>query len=466
MFSQNHVQHLLIGKASVNLSAYSTTANTPSAITVGEIAATTIGGKRYIETGSSPTAGAREVAAAAGSKFVLYKKMADGSLLKSDVLSTDNVKKVIRKTATAATEKLEYYGYNGSTGSFEVLDENFYRIRIEVKEGYSNNDHGTTYFRHAIYESDSSATQSEITRGLAKNGNAGMSREVKNTSQNAPIWFKAISNVALASDFVFDATFEITGNKGSTYLNVAAATPTYNGGTVLAVGDYLRIGTAAGATGAAVALVSDVYQVKSLPSTTTIELDRPLMTNTGAYLIADGSITVIPAATGNAADWGVALYGNAFTAPTSATVGKTAYKKMDWFSGLEGSTTTTYTSSSTSTPGVNTFEQIAELEWFCQGNEGNNLRVGYPYIDPMRSEVENTTYETIDIIYEDLNSNVIGQHKNFKTLTLAIPASNPGFWTNGTDGLADVLEDLLAGVPVYGGLVTAAGGALADGDLD
>lgn len=467
MFSQNQVQHLLIGKSSVNLSAYSTTANTPSAITVGEIAACTLGGQRLIEAGSSPTTGAREVAAAAGTPFVLYKKMADGSLLKSDVLSKDNVVKVIRKVGTAATEKLEYYGYNGSTGSIEALDENFYRIRIEVKEGYTANDHGTTYFKHAIYESDASATQAEIALGLAKNGNANFSREVKNSSANAPIWFKAICNVALASDYVFDATFEITGNKGSKILNVAAATPTYNTGTVLAVGDYLRIGTAAGATGGAVALTSDVYKVVSLPSTTTIELDRPLTTATGAYLIADGSITVIPAASGVAGDWGVALYGNSFTALTSATVGKIGYKKMDWVSGLEGSTSTTYTSSTSATPGINTYSQIAEMEWFLQGNEGNFTRKGYPMIDNPRSEVEDTTYETIDIVYKDTNNGLVGANSNTKTLTIAIPSSNPGFWTNGTDGLADVLEDLLDGVPVYGAADgTANGGAMNDGCLD
>lgn len=460
MFSQNHVQQLLIGKASVSLTVVATDGDRPEGLATGEIGAFTVGGNRYVESGASTG----ESNAVAGNQFRLFQKRADGTVLRSDILSTANIEKVVRKTASAATEKLEYYGYNGTSGSIEALDENFYRIRLALKEGYANNDHGTEYYRHAIYKSDATATQAEIALGLVKNGNEGMSREKRNGV--FPIEFKAISNVALASDFVFDATFEITGRKESKILNVAAATPTYNTGTALAVGDFLRIGTAAGATGGAVALQSDVYKVVSLPSTTTIELDRPLMTASGTYLIADGAITVIPAATGIAGNWGVGIAGKELTTVTSTEVGRIVYKKVDWVSGLEGSDNITYTSNTSAFAGVNVYEQIAELEWFVQGNEGNFYRKGYPMIDNPRRDVEDTTYETIDIVYNDVNKGLIGQANNRKVLTIAIPTSNPGFWTNGTDGLADVLGILMTGVPMYGGVTTTNGGAMVAGDLD
>lgn len=446
MFSQNQVQHLLIGKSSTSLTA---SAVKPAGMNTGEIGAFTKGGTKLLGAG-----------AVAGTPFVLYKEMADGSLLKSDVLSTANVEKIIRKAAVAATEKLEYYGYNGVSGSFEALDETFYRIKIEMKEGYTANDHGTTYVKHAIYESDASAVQSEIALGLAKNGNANFSREVKNSSSNPPIMFKAICNTALDTANCMDETITVT--KGSKFVSVANDYD-YNTGTDLVVGDFIRIAD----TDTTAALTDAVYKIIAISAnvvstTDMLELDRPYTGTSGTRTHANDSTQAITIAQGAAADWGIALAGQA----QDFTVGKIGYKKIDWVSGIEGTTSTTYTSSTSATPGINVYEQIAELEWFCQGNEGNFTRKGYPFIDNPRAEVENTTYETIDIIYNDENSNLVGANKNRKVLTLAITTSNPAFFTDNTNGLAVMLEGLLAGTPVYGGLITASGGALAAGDLD
>jgi hypothetical protein len=450
MLSQNQVQQLFIGKSgAINPGAVNIA---PSAMTVGEIGLFTRGGNKYTEAND-----------ATGADFVIYKKMADGSTLKSETLNLSMVEKVIRKVGSAAAEKAEAFGYTGSTGSIETLDETMYRINITYKEGFAHNDHGVGYAKHAIYKSDASATQAEIAIGLAKSGISNFSREPKNSSGDAPIKFKAVSNVALASDFVFDATFEITGTKGSDTLLVAAATPTYNTGTVLAVGDYLRIGTAAGATGAAVALLSDVYKVISLPSTTTVKLDRPLQTASGSYLIADGSITVVTAALGNAADWGVVLTGQ----EQDFTVGKKGYKKVDWESSIEGTDNTTKTSLTSVSAGINVYEQIAEMEWFLQGNEGNFYRASYPIMENPRSEVEDLLYDTIEIIYNTNVPGLINTTPNRKVVTLAIPNTTPNYAATGTaNDITDILETLLTGAKIYGGASTVNGGALAAGDLD
>jgi hypothetical protein len=181
MFSQNQVQTLMIGKDGVAVTA---SAVKPSGLAVGEIGAFTRGGTKIL--GSS---------VAAGMEFVLYKEMADGTLLKSEILSTANVEKVIRKVGTAAVNKVQYFGSNGTAGSIEALDENFYRLKIEMKEGYTTNNHGTSMVKHAIYESDGSATQYEIASGLASSGFSNFSREPKNSSSQAPIVFKAICEV-------------------------------------------------------------------------------------------------------------------------------------------------------------------------------------------------------------------------------------------------------------------------------
>lgn len=448
MFSQNQVQHLLIGKSSTSLTA---SAVKPAGMNTGEIGAFTKGGTKYLDASDDT-----------GEAFVLYKKMADGSLLKSDVLSTANVKKVTVKIGTAATEKVEYYGYNGSTGSFEVLDENFYRIRIEMKEGYTANDHGTTYFKHAIYESDASATQYEIASGLANSGYSNFSKEVKNSSGLAPITFKAIcSNAGVANAITAGAEWtHLTFVAGSKYV-----TGTISGATsgclgtdeqidTIVAGDFLRAGTA---------VTADTYKIVSITNGTAttpliIEIDKPYRGATTN--IAAASTEYITAALGAAADWGVVLTGQELP----FTVGKLGYKKVDWVSGLEGSTSTTYTSSTSANPGTGVYEQVAEMEWFLQGNEGNNLRVGYPYIDNPRSEVEDAQYDFVEIEYVDTNNGLVGANSNRKVLTLAIPQSTPAFYTSGADDLAGIISVLLTGVPVYN--ASKNGSAMAAADLD
>jgi hypothetical protein len=453
MFSQNQVQTLMLGKASVSLTAG---AIKPSALAVGEIGAFTQGGTKYIESASAP-----------GLPFVLYKKMADGTLLKSEVISLATVEKVIRKDTTAAAEKVEYYGSNGTTGSIEALDENFYRLRIEMKEGYATNNHGTDYTKHAIYESDATATQYEIASGLASSGFSNFSREPKNSSGQAPIVFKAIcDNAGVANGITAGGEWtHLTFIQGSKYVTgtISGATSGCLGtdediDTVVA-GDFLRAGTAT---------TSDMYKIvaKTVGTATTpliIELDKPYR---GASAnIAAASTEYVTAALGAAANWGIVLTGQS----QDFLVGKKAYVKVDWNSTAEDFGTTTYTASANTAmnPGINVYEQIAEMEWFLQGNEGNKYHgVGYPIADALRAEVENTAYETIDIIYRDTLENNITRTSNRKVLTIAIPTSNPDFWTNGSDGLADVLGDLLTGAPMYGGITTNNGAPMVAGDLD
>ncbi len=462
MLSQNQVQQLLIGKSSVNLTAVGTVGLKPQNMTAGEIGAFTKGGAKYVEA----SAATGEANAATGADFILYKKAADGSVFRSETLNKSMIEKVIRKDTSAAAEKVESFGYNGTDSTIETLDETMYRINIMYKEGFTNNDHGVGYYKHAIYKSDASATQAEIAIGLAGSGASNFAREPKNSSGDAPIRFKAICNVAASA--TNDLTNAATITKGSKVFSVATAL-TYNGtASTLAVGDFLRIAANASvtdlATNNSTTRAYAVYKVTAINSLA-VTVDRPIDHMTANITVladADDAIQVIPAATGIAADWGVVLYGS----EQDFTVGKKAYKKVDWESSIEGTDNTTKTSITAVSAGINVYEQIAEMEWFLQGNEGNFYRASYPVMENPRAEVEDTGYETIEIIYNTTVPGLINTTPNRKVLTIALPTSNPGFWTNGTDGLADVLEVLLTGVPIYGGLVTASGGALAAGDLN
>jgi hypothetical protein len=454
MFSQNQVQTLMIGKDGVAVTA---SAVKPSGLAVGEIGAFTRGGPKIL--GSSVSA---------GMVFVLYKEMADGTLLKSEILSTANVEKVIRKVGTAAVNKVQYFGSNGTAGSIEALDENFYRLKIEMKEGYTTNNHGTSMVKHAIYESDGSATQYEIASGLASSGFSNFSREPKNSSSQAPIVFKAIcDNAGVANAITAGAEWtHLTFVQGSKLV-----TGTISGATsgclgtdelidTIVAGDFLRSGTPT---------TGDVYKIVAVNAGTTttpltIELDKPYRGATAN--IAAASTEYITAALGAAANWGICLTGQT----QDFSVGKKANIIVDWDYSLEnfGATSDVASANTAANPGINTYRQMQELEWFLQGNEGLYMRKGYPMVDDPRAELEDFTYETIDIVFRDTLDNTISRTSNRKVLTIAVTDTTPGtFWEDNTDGLAVMLETALTGVPVYGAADgTANGGAMNAGCLD
>jgi len=446
-FSQNNHQLVFVGKDVAK------TTTTIAALADGEIALFTPGGTMYTEA-----------TADAGDVFGIYLGRAAAlGPLRTPFFSKADVVSVSKKAYVAPTEQLDYIGSNGTSGSIEVNNNTVYRATIELDKGRPTTNLGGVYVKDMVFESDASANQAEIALGLAASGIANMSREAEQS-----VKFAAINDVALASDFVFDATFEITGTKGSKTLLSAAATPAYNTGTALAVGDYLRIGTATGAIGGAVALTSDVYKVVALPTTTTITLDRPLQTDTGLYTIANGAITVIPSATGLAADWGVSLA--AQTLAWSNGQIEDAQVQFDVSLDADSFGATPLVNSVVSTPGTGTYRQVAELEWFANGNNGdifrNEVRNGFPFTG---NALAAETYDVIEIALERGRTDSLGYVNSPQVISLFVDSGKDtaGHYALAAtaDDITDMLEDLLAGVPVYGGAVTANGGALVDGDL-
>jgi len=337
----------------------------------------------------------------------------------------------VTKAGAAGAEQLDYIGYNGASGSIDEIDNNLYMVSAYV-EDYLTSSHDGRYIKHFQFKSKTTgAIQPEIALGLAKSGIENWSREAKNVNGDSFMGFKALCNVALGSDFVFDATFEITGTKGSNSLFCAVNAPTYNTGTVLAAGDYLRIGTAAGATGAAVALVSDVYKVvavvNDVPTTSaTITLDRPLQTDSGSYLIADGSITVVTAALGDAADWGVGVDANV----KDHVTGKEFYKKNRFTLNLgEDFGSTAITHDTLASRGIGVIEDVRDHEWFSAGNQGEIYRMGEPVIHNFVSNVDITSGEFDTATLQWTDGHLVGFQDEMspKLVTIYSPDTGAGY---------------------------------------
>jgi len=403
-FSQNETQMVLVGK---NVAKTTTTI---AAIADGEIALFTPGGTMYTES-----------TADAGDVFAIYLGRATAlGPLRTEYFSKADVTSVVRKAYVAPTEQLDYIGSTGSAGSIRVSNNTVYRATVALDQNLPETSEGGIKIKDLVYESDSDAAQSEIALGLANSGYKNLSREAEEeivfaaicddagdalgTGMNAMVWTKG-SKIVTADD-VDDATTN----------------------PAIAVGGFLRAGTT---------VTSDVYKIVAIDATAnTITLDSPFR---GASISGvDTAYESITAADGAAGNWGVSL---------------------------------TAQNSTTSTPGNGTNNQVAELEYFSNGNNGevyrNNARNNFPFT---ANTVAGETYDVIEINIDRGRSGLIAT-SNPKTISLFITSSKTTSGNNhyalaaATDDITDMLEDLMIGVQVFGGAVTANGGALADGDL-
>ena len=215
------------------------------------------------------------------------------------------------------------------------------------------------------------------------------------------------------------------------------------------------------------AVTADTYKIVAIDTTAhTVTLDAPYRGAT--EVIVNAAAELIPSASGLAAEWGVSLAG----LDLIFVNGKIEDTQAVWDVSLDADSfgVTPLVNSVRATPGTGTYKQVAELEWFANGNNGeafrNEARNNFPFTG---NALAAETYDVIEIALERGRKDSLGYVNSPQVISLFIDSGKD---TSGhyalaatTDDITDSLEDLLAGVPVYGGAVTANGGALADGDL-
>ena len=378
--------------------------------------------------------GARVTTASAATtdKFKLVLGRAGQNPLVSDIIEVSSISNVNSAAGAARVNQVTSIGFDGTSGSIDVVANNLYYIRLYVQELLSAESDGQK-IKHGVFKSVSSSGQADISLGLTSSLINNFLREAEKF-----ITFKAICSEALAAAFDFDETVSVV--KGSTKIQNADATPTYNTGTSPVVGDFVRIG--ATATGA-VSLTSDVYKIVAI-SGGEMTLDRPVQVEGGDRVTGSSYTQVIPAAAGNLADWGVVLTG----ADLSFGYPDYKYKIARWETQLEnfGSTLLGEVAGS---PGVGTYESIASLEHFLKGFQGEIYRMGAPNIyqpilvaDPA---VAGGAYQVITFKHQ--NSIVTGSFTNEvspKQVIVAIPETAPAFAVTATpNSLGAVLTVLL-----------------------
>ena len=275
--------------------------------------------------------------------------------------------------------QVSYIGYNGATSTYaiDVYDSTRYELQIFIKNSSIMGAHlHNMYPKFAGYTSDSSATQAEIAIGLTDN-------LYKNFKDEPVMKIQAdtLCNATVTAGNGWASNHDAVVVRGSNKITVGTNCQ-YATNTELAVGDYVRI-SAGISTGTA--LGNNVYKVVEINSTTVFTVDRPVTNASGTYAGSSDAMEVIPAATGNAANWGIRLVGvELFTSTYCTEV--TNYWSLDGRMSYDvnsftivpyigfGSTPITYTTAASR--GVNTYWEVAELELLAQGFDGNIMMYG------------------------------------------------------------------------------------------
>lgn len=397
-FSQIGAQQLMIGAAATK------TTGAISAMNDGEIGIFTPSGVRVTEA-----------TAATIKEFIIVKKTASGGIpLVSSPIKKANIKSAARKVYVTSTEQLSFIGYNSTlnTGSFDVINDNDYHIRISLRSGRTSN-HGGLYMKHGFYTSDTSATQAEVSLNLFQALVAEFSKEPDRVIQFSRI------NSAASTGTLAETYSPVYGSK---YVNASAA-------STVTAGDYVRFGTTD---------ADPIYKVITV-SGTVITLDTPYQ-GTTAVAVATDYITV---ATADAASFGIKMQGLALPYVTGKLAQDLQVNIFDVT--LENFGSTLYTIQTAATPGNGTEKQVKELEFFCQGNEGDYFRMGEPNLFPSRHEATGN-YDLIHIVAENQRNDSIVSGATRQHYTLAIPQTAPNYAIAATaDDITDVLEVLSFG---------------------
>lgn len=373
------------------------------------------------EIGVFTPAGARITAASAENqdRFIIVQGRGTNPPLQSPVIDKSKVNfKANARAYQAAAVQISALGFNGTAGSIEAINDNLYMVDLNLGQELVSN-HGGLYIKHGVYNSSATTTQAEVATGIAKSILTNFSREAEDI-----LYPEVLLNEAGAGAAGFTTLDVVNGSK------VAVA----DNAITLAVGDYIRINAGVG---------NAAYRVANItpgPGTTVlVEFEYPYQGATATVAVAN--VIRITEAQADAADAGVRLTG--FT--PSFIVGKIRHRAFRWVTTLKDFGNTTLSELQAPSLGSGEQNQIAELEWFVQGNEGDFLRMGEPNIFPSRADA-NTNYDIIQISVEEIAKNSIVAGPIKQEITLAIPETTPTYADAGTaNGITNVLEVLIFG---------------------
>lgn len=204
MLGQKNKTHIVVGKDLALLTSSQTRAN----LVAGKIG--------VFKNGSST---ANTSALSAGDSFKIVYMNVDGKIIESPIYNYSQLKQKNAVNYAAGTEQKSYVGYNGTTGSIAVANSDIYHIHLTRKDWSSTWGEHPNVKLVAAYESDATATQTEIADALVTNAARTLLNE-KQKSGTTVTKVGRINSAAVTADN--DLVNNATVVKGTTVITSSA----------------------------------------------------------------------------------------------------------------------------------------------------------------------------------------------------------------------------------------------------
>lgn len=361
-------------------------------------------------------------AIASGSKeIMILHKDKNGAVQATEPIQVANIKKVTAKAYSAGQEQIDYVGFNGTSGSIDVINSNLYQVNIEMAN-YGITGSENRYRKQGHFSSPASASELGVAEGLRDSLIRNFSREPEKRLQ-----------------------FDLVCSNAGTALNVSITNLTFTQGSKtvvttgtqadIAVGDLLRVGTA---------VTDPVYRVTAIDNgSNLITLDQAFQGETVTVL--DTAAEKVTAANIAGSDFGIKITGLA----KSFINGKRRFEKMEFTTQLVDCGTTTVTKSQFASYGIGDGKRVAEEEWFTSGNYGELNRMGEPVLYEFRDVLEGVStnkYDVVTIEYASKHDTAFQDNVLNRQINVYCNAGNGTDHTNANVLIADL--DTLASVSV------------------
>lgn len=378
----------------------------------------------------SPSGTVVDAAGTLPERFKIGVKLSDGTMHWSDVISAKDIRSITTTKYIPEVQQVDYIGFNGSTGSIDVLTNNLYYIRLYFMP---SNTYGFSQqlVRWGAYKTGSTATQEAIATGLVTSLSANLARLPEKLASGIDII--KVERVNSGSS-VATSGGVIGVTKGSAYVSIAGTgddAGKYSSDTATIVaGDFLRIGHATDKT-------YPVYKVEQVVSgggteTMIVKLDVPYQGGSNNALAAS-SVGVIPSS--SVGNFGIKLTGNS----PKFIVGKFNYAVTRWNTTLSdfGATAVTTTGAKEAS---GDYRQVSQLEQQFQSNEGNYYRTDV--FSKYRSETAvNGQYALVIIEHVDNMLGNLGQEeRSLKTTYVACAKGNGTAYSDNNTGFGTILN--------------------------
>jgi len=306
----------------------------------------------------------------------------------------------------SATEQVTDIGFNGTTGALTAINSNSYLLRLNMIEtdrtGFGQQDK-----IYGAYLSDASTTQWEVAKNVASNLNDNVRKQFEKDVFALSL-FDSGSSTDGSSIVGTTNVDEVNVTKGSDI--VVQGSNSWTAAPV--VGEILSIDASA-----------DIgYEIVEVISSTIVRIHMPFQGATAVNQVA----TAYTAASVAAADCGIRLTGviRNFDATKPGH-----FRKVRWETQLDNFGSSTLTSVTAPTEGKGDFQEVAKMEYFGEGVNGNRYRRDRMFRSTIDTDLSGATY------YGSLN--LAWQESHFVSGIGAQPISNKECVVYLGDGASD-----------------------------